>query len=82
MLALAPAANAAFGLSGAAANPASTDAGANANFTLAFDTPDSAEDIKDLTIPGDPAEVQAQDPRRSRQDHQADRPRKVAGPAS
>jgi hypothetical protein len=50
LLVAAPAANAAFGLNGLAATPASTQAGANTNFTIHLGITEPAHDLKDLTI--------------------------------
>jgi hypothetical protein len=50
LLIAAPAANAAFGLTGLTATPASTQAGANTDFTIHLDIQDPSADIKDLTI--------------------------------
>ncbi len=48
-LLIAPAAHAAFQLTNLAAAPANTNAGANSDFSISLDTPDTA-DMKDLTI--------------------------------
>jgi hypothetical protein len=50
LLIAAPAANAAFGLNGLQATPASTQAGANTNFTIHLGITDPSHDLKDLTI--------------------------------
>jgi hypothetical protein len=50
LLFVAPAAEAAFGLTNLSANPASTAAGANTNFTISLDVQDPSADLKDLTI--------------------------------
>ncbi len=49
-LALAPAANAAFGLQGLSAAPTNTNAGANSNFNIHIGFTSPAADVKDLTV--------------------------------
>src|SRR4051812_16535461 len=50
LLVAAPAASAAFGLTGLAATPASNQAGANTDFTLHLDVQDASADLKNLTV--------------------------------
>jgi hypothetical protein len=50
LLVAAPAANAAFGLNGLQATPASTQAGANTNFAIHLGITDPGHDLKNLTI--------------------------------
>ena len=50
VLALAPSAQAAFGLNGLSATPASTDAGANSDLTINIGVTDPEADLRDLTI--------------------------------
>jgi hypothetical protein len=50
LLIVAPAANAAFGLTGLSATPASNQAGANTDVTIHLDVQDASADLRDLTI--------------------------------